>query len=115
MPDIDIRTLTFEESWHYFISTMADEEETEELRTIYQYCAFGIGLKFDIMNWLEHYGVITKPKQGLTRIDGKWLKQKEINEELIKREILLKKYLINTQSPSIVKNRYDSEALLNGK
>ena len=60
---------------------------------IYQRVRFGINTHFDLVNYLEGFGISIKSKSGKIRIDGTWLDKRQVNSELEDREILMKKWL----------------------
>lgn len=87
--DLEIRQMNFEEAWNTF------KTEIQMMQPEYQKARFGLGIRFDINDYLK--GRITiKAKTGKAFIRGKSFELEEFETELEKRERIIKDWLLET-------------------
>lgn len=102
MTDEDSRTLNVKEAFLTLTQYMTETEEYPDLEETYNKARFGIQLKFDIYDYINEM-VKMKEKTGKILYRGRTINISDFWTELEKRNILIKKWLIeNTEDQGVI-------------
>lgn len=86
--DIDILSLNTEEMWNLY------KREVDMNSAEFDIVRKGINISFDIINYFQGFNIRVKEKQGYVIINGKSVRKEEVDTELIARERIMAKYLL---------------------